>query len=136
MNRNGNEQEAVAKEIFIDCRRETLFSFLIDPQKMVRWMGRQVLLEPVEGGALRIRFNETDVVAGHYLEVKPHERVVFTWGWVGSDSCPPGSSIVVMDLQEDFMKDIMLTYETEDDFAARTDEARMERYWSEWRAFI
>jgi len=109
---------------------------LIDPQKMVRWMGRQVLLEPVEGGALRIRFNETDVVAGHYLEVKPHERVVFTWGWVGSDSCPPGSSIVVMDLQEDFMKDIMLTYETEDDFAARTDEARMERYWSEWRAFI
>jgi len=136
VNRNGNEQEAVAKEIFIDCRRETLFSFLIDPQKMVRWMGRQVLLEPVEGGALRIRFNETDVVAGHYLEVKPHERVVFTWGWVGSDSCPPGSSIVVMDLQEDFMKDIMLTYETEDDFAARTDEARMERYWSEWRAFI
>jgi hypothetical protein len=50
VNKDRIEQEAVTKEIFINCRRETLFSFLIDPQKMVLWMGRQVLLEPVEGG--------------------------------------------------------------------------------------
>jgi hypothetical protein len=34
------------------------------------------------------------------------------------------------------MKFIMLTYESKEDFAARTDEARMEQYWLGWRSFI
>lgn len=88
----------VVKEMYIECSPETLFSFFIDPQKMVQWMGSQVLLEPKTGGAFRIDFNGTDMVAGHYVEVEPHERVVFTWGWIGSDTLPPGSSRVEVQL--------------------------------------
>ncbi|WP_028612308.1 YciI family protein [Paenibacillus harenae] len=34
------------------------------------------------------------------------------------------------------MKFIMLTYESKEDFAARTDDARKEQYWSGWLSFI
>lgn len=34
------------------------------------------------------------------------------------------------------MKFIMLTYESKEDFAARTDETRKGQYWSGWRSFI
>ncbi|MBD2872406.1 SRPBCC family protein [Paenibacillus arenilitoris] len=84
----------VMKEIYIECRPETLFPYFTDPQKMVRWMGSQVLLEPKLGGSLRIDFNGRDMVAGHYVEVEPNERILFTWGWIGSDTIPPGSSTV------------------------------------------
>jgi hypothetical protein len=33
------------------------------------------------------------------------------------------------------MKFMMLIYETKEDFEARTDEARKERYWPAWKAF-
>jgi uncharacterized protein YndB with AHSA1/START domain len=92
------DDEVVVKEMYIDCRPETLFPFFIDPQRMVQWMGRQVLLEPKLGGSLRIDFNGTDGVAGHYVEVEPNKRVVFTWGWIGSDTFPPGSSTVEVQL--------------------------------------
>lgn len=61
-------------------------------------MGSTILLEPRVGGALRIDFNGTDMVAGHYVEVELNKRVVFTWGWTGSDMCPPGSSTVEIQL--------------------------------------
>jgi uncharacterized protein YndB with AHSA1/START domain len=95
---DGLDKNAVIKEMYIDCRPETLFPFFIDPQKMVKWMGNQVLLEPKLGGALRIDFNGMDMVAGHYVEVEPNERVVFTWGWIGSDTFPPGFSTVEVQL--------------------------------------
>lgn len=59
---------------------------------MVRWMGRQVLLEPKIGGSIRIDFNGSDIVSGKYIEVVPYEKVVFTWGWVGSDVFPPAKA--------------------------------------------
>lgn len=34
------------------------------------------------------------------------------------------------------MKYMMMTYESKEDFAARTDESRKEQYWSGWRSFI
>jgi uncharacterized protein YndB with AHSA1/START domain len=100
MRTNMLDENAVIKELYIDCRPETLFPFFTDPQKMAKWMGSQILLEPKLGGAMRIDFNGTDMVAGHYVEVKPYERVVFTWGWIGSDSCPPGSSKVEVQLHK------------------------------------
>jgi uncharacterized protein YndB with AHSA1/START domain len=88
------------KEIFIECQPETLFSFFTDPDKMVRWMGRHVLLEPVIGGRFRIDFNGRDVVLGNYIELIPHEKVVITWGWSHMEDLPPGSSTVEFRLLE------------------------------------
>jgi len=50
------------------------------------------------------------MVAGLYLEVKPNEKVVFTWGWTGSDSFPPGSSTVEIQFGNGMIKKINTIY--------------------------
>ena len=38
--------------------------------------------------------------SGHFLEVVPPRRIVFTWGWEGNGiPVPPGSSIVTVELE-------------------------------------
>jgi uncharacterized protein YndB with AHSA1/START domain len=41
------------------------------------------------------------VAAGEYVEVTPPTRVIFTWGWEGDATLPPGTSTVEIDLQPD-----------------------------------
>jgi uncharacterized protein YndB with AHSA1/START domain len=86
--------ETIIKEIFIECRPETLFSFFTDPDKMVKWMGRHILLEPRIGGKYRIDVNGSDIAMGEYLEIVPYEKILMTWGWEKSKVVPPGSSKV------------------------------------------
>jgi uncharacterized protein YndB with AHSA1/START domain len=89
-----NSNNSIKKEIFIECRPETLFSFFTDPVKLVRWMGRHVLLEPSIGGKYRIDVNGSDIAMGEYKEMIPNEKIVMTWGWEKSKAVPPGSSTV------------------------------------------
>lgn len=84
----------LTKEIFIECSPKTLFSFFIHPDKMVRWIGQQVLLEPRIGGKYRIDINGENIALGEYKEITPYEKVVLTWGWEGLEIMPPGSSTV------------------------------------------
>jgi uncharacterized protein YndB with AHSA1/START domain len=76
----------------------TVFDFLVDPSKMVRWIGAAVDLDPVEGGVLRIEIGDGGIASGEYLEVDRPNRVVFTWGWQGMTDLPPGSSTVTITL--------------------------------------
>ncbi|MDN3018261.1 SRPBCC domain-containing protein [Paenibacillus sp. BSR1-1] len=86
--------DTIVKEIFIEARPETLFSFFTDADKMVRWMGRQILLEPKIGGKYRIDVNGSDIAMGEYVEIVPYEKIVMSWGWEKSKIVPPGSSKV------------------------------------------
>lgn len=78
----------------IAAPREVVFSYLIDPDRFVLWMGMGAELEPRPGGALQIRVSPDDVASGHYQVVDPPHRLVFTWGWQGDADVPPGSSTV------------------------------------------
>jgi uncharacterized protein YndB with AHSA1/START domain len=91
---NPTSSETITKEIYIECRPETLFSFFTDPDKLVRWMGRHVLLEPRIGGKYRIDVNGNDIALGEYKEIIPNEKIVMSWGWEKSKLVPPGSSTV------------------------------------------
>jgi uncharacterized protein YndB with AHSA1/START domain len=45
---------------------------------------------------------DTDTVAsGEFVEVDSPRRVVFSWGWEGNESVPPGSTIVELTLEAD-----------------------------------
>jgi uncharacterized protein YndB with AHSA1/START domain len=87
-----NLNESIRKEIFINCRPQILFSFFTDPEKMVRWMGRHILLEPRIGGSYRIDINGQDIAKGEYLEIVPYEKIVMSWGWENLEILPPGFS--------------------------------------------
>jgi uncharacterized protein YndB with AHSA1/START domain len=85
--------------IWIAARPETVFAFLIDPQKLVQWLGVAADLEPRRGGSFRVDMNGRDVVRGHYLDVSPPSRVVFTWGWEsGEGRIAAGSTTVEITL--------------------------------------
>lgn len=80
---------------------ETVFAFLTERDKLLRWLGVRAELDVRPGGAVRIDVTGGDVVEGEYLEIVPPDRVSFTWGWSGDDDVPPGSSTVTFDLASD-----------------------------------
>lgn len=83
----------VTEEIVIEASPETVFSFFVDPNLMRRWLGGHALLVPEPGGAFAVDIGSNHA-RGSYVEVTPASKVVFTWGWEGSESVPPGSSMV------------------------------------------
>lgn len=93
------DQEILERQIYIAARPETVFSFFVDPVKIIRWKGIHAELDPRPGGIYRVDINGSDVARGEYLEVLPYYRIVFTWGWEGENSpLPPGSSTVEISL--------------------------------------
>jgi uncharacterized protein YndB with AHSA1/START domain len=92
---------AVTREVRIKASPETIFEFLVDPQKLMRWKGVEAELEPSPGGRFRVNVTGKDIVAGEYVEVDRPHRVVFTWGWEGDEHVPPGSSTVEIRLTPD-----------------------------------
>jgi uncharacterized protein YndB with AHSA1/START domain len=92
----------VEREVRIAASPETVFGFFCDPELKLRWMGVQAELDPVPGGIYRVRINSRDVARGEYVEVVPHERIVFTWGWEDEgNAVPPGASTVEVTLVPD-----------------------------------
>ena len=95
------QNEVLERELYIAARPETVFSFFTDPDKMIRWMGKVATLDPRPGGTCRIDINGY-ITRGEYVEVIPHSRVVFTWGWENEGSTPrPGGSTVEIALIPD-----------------------------------
>ena len=96
------ESPVLEKEVRVRARPETIFPFFTDPEKMMRWKGIEVTLEPRPGGIYRVNMNGRNVARGEYIELVPWSRVVFSWGWEGDDSpVPPGSSTVEVSLIPD-----------------------------------
>jgi uncharacterized protein YndB with AHSA1/START domain len=89
------------REIHIEARPETVFAFFTEPSKMALWLGRQATLEPQPGGQVRVEVNDTRTIVGKFLELIPPHRIVFTWGWEGHASVPPGSSTVEIRLESE-----------------------------------
>lgn len=90
-----DEASAIEQEVRIAARPETIFSFFTDPAKMMRWKGIGADLDPRPGGIYRVDINGRDVARGKYLEVEPHRRVVFSWGWEGDGHPVPPESTTV-----------------------------------------
>ena len=94
--------DAIERMVRIAARPETIFSFFVDPEKILRWKGVSAELDPKPGGIYRVDVTHGDVARGQYVEVTPFTRVVFTWGWEGENSpLPPGSSTVEVTLIPD-----------------------------------
>ncbi len=96
------ESEAVEQTVRIRARPETVFGFFTDASKMALRKGVTASLDPRPGGIYRVVMNSRDTVRGEYVEVTPHSKVVFIWGWEGDGHpIPPGSSTVEVTLTPD-----------------------------------
>jgi len=92
------QSDVLEREVHIAARPETVFAFFVDPAKMMRWMGRNVTLDPRPGGIYRCDINGQAIARGEYVEVEPFSRVVFTFGWEGDGATPPpgGSTVEIV----------------------------------------
>ena len=80
----------------------TVFSFFTDLERWTSWQGVDGEIDASPGGVFRIRMPGAQVAAGRFLELVPHTRIVFTWGWEGDGSpVPPGSTTVTIELEPD-----------------------------------
>src|SRR5580765_2685843 len=96
------ETTAIEREIAIAASPETIWEFLVDPEKMTRWMGRSVTLDPQPGGAWRCDVIPGHTASGEIVEIDAPHRLVYTWGWENDESpVRPGSSTLEIELVPD-----------------------------------
>ncbi len=93
--------DTFSTEIRIDASPEIVFPYFTDPERMARWMGTEHQIDPVPGGALIVKISDDDTGVAEFVTIDPPNRLVFTWGWMGSDLMPPGSGRVEVNLIED-----------------------------------
>jgi uncharacterized protein YndB with AHSA1/START domain len=96
------EPFVVRRETQIAAPPATVFAFLTDPEKLMRWMGAQATTEPHSGGLYLVEGvgANAGVARGAFVEVVPVHRLAYSFGWEGNKEVPPGSSLVEFDLME------------------------------------
>jgi uncharacterized protein YndB with AHSA1/START domain len=82
----------VRREIYIEASPETVFALLTDATEIKKWQAEIVDAEPVPGGVFRLAESGGMQVEGHYVEVVPYCKVVYSWGGIGGVA--PGQSTV------------------------------------------
>ena len=86
------------RTLTIDATPETLWEFLVDPEKLMRWKGINADLDARPGGEFRCEVIPGHVARGEYVTLDRPNRLVFTWGWEGNEGVPPGSTTIEIDL--------------------------------------
>jgi uncharacterized protein YndB with AHSA1/START domain len=104
MERTAEQALVIRRELEIAARPETVWEFLVDPAKAVRWMGLDATLDVRPGGEFRTVVLSGHTASGEYVEVDAPRRLVFTWGWEELEDgepnpVPPGSSTIEIELE-------------------------------------
>lgn len=95
------EALVVRRETHIAAPPAAVFALLTDPDKLLRWMGTEAEIEPQPGGLYLVNVTGTRFARGYFREVVPVHRLAYSFGWDGSESVPPGSSLLEIDLIEE-----------------------------------
>jgi uncharacterized protein YndB with AHSA1/START domain len=95
-------ETSVERELAIDASPETVWGFLVDPEKMTRWMGGEAWFDPRPGGQYRVDVIQGHIASGEFVELDPPRRLVYTFGWEPEggrpNPVPPGSSTIEIEL--------------------------------------
>jgi uncharacterized protein YndB with AHSA1/START domain len=89
----------IQREMMIGADAATVFAFLTDPDRLIRWIGVSATVDPLPGGLFVLDVQEGFVARGEFKEVVPVSRLAYSWGWEGNrENVPPGSSLIEIDL--------------------------------------
>ena len=95
-----NDSLVVRRETQIAAPCATVFAFLTDPEKIVRWMGAEATTSAHPGGLYLVNGVGRSRARGAFREVVPVHRLAYSFGWEGNEAVPPGSSLIEIDLIE------------------------------------
>jgi uncharacterized protein YndB with AHSA1/START domain len=93
-----NEPLMLQREVQIAAPPSTVFAFLTDPEKIMRWLGTEATMEPHAGGIYLVNVGGKNPARGSFTEVIPVHRLAYSFGWEGGEKVPPGSSLIEIDL--------------------------------------
>ena len=82
-----NEPHMVRRETHIEAPPATVFAFLTDPEKIMRWMGTEAKTEMHPGGLYLLKGVNGRVARGAFREVVPVHRLAYSFGWDGDGRC-------------------------------------------------
>jgi len=94
-------EPVIRVERWIAAPPADVYAYLTDSVRWARWQGESAEIDPVPGGLFRVTMPNGATAEGRFVQLVPDARVVFTWGWRGSDALPPGTSTVEIELAAD-----------------------------------
>ena len=92
------ESTVVERSLEIAAAPETIWQLLTDPKEIVRWMGQRATFDVRPGGQYRLDVVPGHVASGKFVEIDRPRKLVYTFGWEGSEGVPPGSTTVIFEL--------------------------------------
>jgi uncharacterized protein YndB with AHSA1/START domain len=122
-----SDTTVVEQTLRIAASPATVWRYWTDPEGMCAWWGVGATLDPRPGGACVVELDGGGVMRGEFLEVVPHERLVFSFGWEATEGAPaiaPGSTQVEVTLTADGDDTILSLRHTELPPAARDEHRR------------
>jgi len=90
---------SVERTMLIEADPEIVFGFFTDPARWAMWWGAGSTIDARPGGALLICHSNGLESVGEVLDVKPHDRIVFTMSLHAHVPVPPEDSRVTFRLE-------------------------------------
>ena len=87
------------KSVLVPLDADETFALLTEPERLRRRQAVTARVELRAGGEYRWTIIPGHTASGTITEVEPGKRIVFTWGWEGSEDLPPGTSTVTITLE-------------------------------------
>lgn len=87
------------RTVTIQAAPDTVFRFFTDSERWAKWWGAGSTIDPRPGGELYVRHPGGVESRGNVVEMDPPRRLVFTYGFVGGQPIPVGSSRVTILLE-------------------------------------
>lgn len=87
------------KTAFLPVPPDDAFALITEPERLRRWQTVSAVVDLRAGGSYRWTVTPGHVAAGTYREVEQGKRIVFGWGWEGSDELPPDASTVTVTVE-------------------------------------
>ena len=90
---------SLERTVVINAQPETVFRFFTDSARWASWWGAGSTIDARPGGRVYVRHPNGVESLGEVLEVRPAERIMFTYGFASGKPMPPGSSRVTISLE-------------------------------------
>lgn len=87
------------KTALLPVSTDEAFALITVPERLRRWLAVAAAVDLRAGGSYRWTVTPGHVAEGTYREVEPGRRVVFGWGWDGSDEVPKDASTVTITVE-------------------------------------
>lgn len=90
---------SITKTVALSVSPDEAFALITEPERLRRWQTVSAVVDLRAGGEYRWTVSPGHVAVGTYREVEPGKRIVFGWGWEGSEDLGPDASTVTVTIE-------------------------------------